>query len=116
MGRKADALSEMQVATLEWIRDGCAAVDGETEISRKISAASLHGRGLATVKGAGATWIGDRLFVSRHTVKSHTVSIYGKLGASDRAEAVERAVDVGLLEPYFGYRSRDPAGSAIGTE
>jgi hypothetical protein len=53
MGRKTDALSEKQVATLEWIRDGCAAVDGETEVSRKISAASLDGRGLATVNGAG---------------------------------------------------------------
>jgi LuxR family transcriptional regulator, maltose regulon positive regulatory protein len=60
--------------------------------------------------------IGDRLFVSRHTVKSHAVSIYAKLGSSGRAEAVERAVDVGLLEPYFGYRSRDSAGSAVGTE
>jgi LuxR family maltose regulon positive regulatory protein len=60
--------------------------------------------------------IGDRIFVSRHTVKSHSVSIYAKLGVSDRAEAVERAVDIGLLEPYFGYRSRDPAELVIGTD
>lgn len=44
--------------------------------------------------------IGDRLSVSRNTVKSHAMSIYGKLGASSRGEAVERAVEVGLLEPY----------------
>ena len=31
MGRKLDSLSEKQVATLEWIRDGCPAVDSETE-------------------------------------------------------------------------------------
>jgi LuxR family transcriptional regulator, maltose regulon positive regulatory protein len=48
--------------------------------------------------------IGDRLHVSRHTVKTHTISIYGKLGATSRGEAVERAVEIGLLEPYFGHR------------
>ena len=50
--------------------------------------------------------IGDRLFVSRHTIKTHAISIYGKLGASSRGEAVELAVEVGLLEPYFGLRVR----------
>jgi hypothetical protein len=30
MGRNPDTLSEKQIATLEWIRDGCPAVDGET--------------------------------------------------------------------------------------
>ena len=44
--------------------------------------------------------IADRLLISRNTVKSHAMSIYGKLWASSRGEAVERAVDIGLLEPY----------------
>ncbi len=42
--------------------------------------------------------IGSRLFVSRNTVKSEAVSIYRKLGVSSRSEAIERAVEVGLLE------------------
>jgi LuxR family maltose regulon positive regulatory protein len=44
--------------------------------------------------------IGERLGVSRNTVKARAMSIYGKLWASSRGEAVERAVDLGLLEPY----------------
>jgi LuxR family maltose regulon positive regulatory protein len=46
--------------------------------------------------------IGDRLGISRHTVKTQAMSIYGKLEASSRGEAVERAVELGLLEPFYG--------------
>ena len=42
--------------------------------------------------------IATRLFLSRNTVKTEAVSIYRKLGASSRSQAVERAVEVGLLE------------------
>ena len=42
--------------------------------------------------------IGSRLFVSRNTVKTEAVSIYRKLGVSSRSEAIERAVEIGLLE------------------
>ena len=42
--------------------------------------------------------IASRLFVSRNTVKTEAVSIYRKLGVSSRSEAIERAVEVGLLE------------------
>jgi LuxR family transcriptional regulator, maltose regulon positive regulatory protein len=48
--------------------------------------------------------IAERLHVSRHTVKSQVVSIYGKLGASSRGEAVERAIELRLLEPFPGLR------------
>jgi ATP/maltotriose-dependent transcriptional regulator MalT len=44
--------------------------------------------------------IADRLVVSRNTVKTHVMAIYGKLEATSRSEAVERAVEVGLLEPF----------------
>jgi LuxR family maltose regulon positive regulatory protein len=44
--------------------------------------------------------IADRLDISRNTVKSHATSIYGKFGSSSRGEAVEKAVELGLLEPY----------------
>jgi LuxR family maltose regulon positive regulatory protein len=54
--------------------------------------------------------IADRLSISRNTVKTHAMSIYGKLWASSRGEAVERAVELGLLEPYPGLESlRQPA-------
>jgi LuxR family maltose regulon positive regulatory protein len=42
--------------------------------------------------------IATRLFLSRTTVKTEAVSIYRKLGASSRSHAIERAVEVGLLE------------------
>jgi LuxR family maltose regulon positive regulatory protein len=43
------------------------------------------------------TGIADRLFLSRHTVKSQVWSMYRKLGAHTRAEAVARARERGLL-------------------
>jgi LuxR family maltose regulon positive regulatory protein len=48
--------------------------------------------------------IADRLHVSKHTVKAQVVSIYGKLGVSSRGEAVDRAIEIGLLEPFPGLR------------
>ena len=42
--------------------------------------------------------IATRLFISRNTVKTEAVSIYRKLGASSRSEAIERAIEVGFLE------------------
>ena len=41
--------------------------------------------------------IGERLYVSRHTVKSHAVAVYRKLNVSSRNGAVERARELGLL-------------------
>jgi LuxR family maltose regulon positive regulatory protein len=41
--------------------------------------------------------IGTSLYVSLNTVKTHTKSIFRKLGASSRTEAVERARELGLL-------------------
>ena len=43
--------------------------------------------------------IATRLFLSRNTIKTEAVSVYRKLGASSRSQAIERAVEVGLLEP-----------------
>jgi len=43
--------------------------------------------------------IGDRQFVSRNTVSTQVASIYRKLGASGRSEAVGRARELGLLAP-----------------
>ena len=42
--------------------------------------------------------IGAEIFLSPHTVKSQAMSIYRKLGASSRHQAVTRSRDLGLLE------------------
>jgi LuxR family maltose regulon positive regulatory protein len=42
--------------------------------------------------------IADRLFVSRNTVKTQAISVYRKLDASSRSEAVARAVRLGLVD------------------
>ena len=41
--------------------------------------------------------IGERLFLSRHTIKSHAMAIYRKLSVTSRTDAVERAGALGLL-------------------
>lgn len=41
--------------------------------------------------------IGERLFITEHTVKSHARRLYRKLGARDRAHAVACALRVGAL-------------------
>jgi LuxR family maltose regulon positive regulatory protein len=41
--------------------------------------------------------IGERLYISRHTVKTQAISIYRKLGVSSRSEAIERVEAMGLL-------------------
>ena len=42
--------------------------------------------------------IGERLYVSRHTVKTQAMSMYRKLGVSSRSLAVQRLQQLGLLE------------------
>jgi LuxR family transcriptional regulator, maltose regulon positive regulatory protein len=42
--------------------------------------------------------IGEELFVPRHTVKSQANSMYRKLDASSRSQAVTRDRELGLLE------------------
>ena len=42
--------------------------------------------------------IAAEIFLSPHTVKSQAMSLYRKLGASSRSQAVERSRELGLLE------------------
>ena len=42
--------------------------------------------------------IGEHLFVSQNTVKTHALSIYRKLGTSSRDETIDRARSLGLIE------------------
>lgn len=43
--------------------------------------------------------IGERLFISQNTVKTQAISIYRKLDATSRGEAIDRAIEFGLLDP-----------------
>ena len=72
--------------------------------------------------------IGERLYLSRNTVKTQAVSIYRKLGVSSRSEAMQRVRELGLLglprparsEPTVavaGRRRRRPLqGVGVGAE
>ncbi len=42
--------------------------------------------------------IGDRLCVSRNTIKTQAISVYRKLGVSSRSEAIDAAVRLGLVD------------------
>jgi LuxR family maltose regulon positive regulatory protein len=41
--------------------------------------------------------VGLRLYISQHTVKTQAISIYRKLGANSRSQAVQRLQEIGLL-------------------
>ena len=42
--------------------------------------------------------IGERLCVSRSTVKTQAISVYRKFDVSSRSEAIARAAELGLVE------------------
>jgi LuxR family transcriptional regulator, maltose regulon positive regulatory protein len=54
--------------------------------------------------------IGERLYISQNTVKTQAISIYRKLDATSRGEAIQRAVAMGLLESATGIERFIPAG------
>lgn len=58
---------------------------------RELEVLAVLATGRTTAEAAGD------LFISVGTVKSHTANIYRKLGARNRAEAISRARDLGLL-------------------
>lgn len=51
------------------------------------------------VGGRSNRAIAEELFITEHTVKYHVSSLLNKLGANNRAEAVMRAVNLGLVSP-----------------
>ena len=52
---------------------------------------------LRLADGANAAAIGQQLYMSESTVKSHIARIYQKLGAQNRAQALVTAMRIGLL-------------------
>ena len=56
--------------------------------------------------------IGERLYVSRNTVKTQAIAVYRKFGVTSRSAAIERAVALGLIDeaatvPQEGLRCAD---------
>jgi LuxR family maltose regulon positive regulatory protein len=43
--------------------------------------------------------IAQHLYVSRNTIKTQAISVYRKLGVSSRTQAIDRAIELGLLRP-----------------
>ena len=42
--------------------------------------------------------IGERLHISRNTVKTQAISTYRKLDVTSRSTAIDRAIELGLVE------------------
>jgi two-component system nitrate/nitrite response regulator NarL len=106
-----------KVATLAEICDAVAAVArgatvlapeiqaglvGELRAQSQTGAPLLSGRESEVLRliaeGRSAPEIGEQLFISPSTVKSHTRNLFEKLGVSDRAAAVAEGMRRGLLE------------------
>jgi LuxR family maltose regulon positive regulatory protein len=56
--------------------------------------------------------IGERLFVSRNTIKTQAISVYRKLGVSSRSDAIARAAELGLVDASVGAAPSPAAGVA----
>jgi two-component system nitrate/nitrite response regulator NarL len=105
-----------KAATLDEICDTIEAVaQGETVLAQEIQSGLVtelrereqHARPLLTEResqvlaliadGHSGPEIGERLFISSSTVKTHVKSVLEKLGVSDRAAAVAEAMRRGLI-------------------
>ena len=91
LGILSDRLTELKQRASSTVRS-----EGGWEIS--LTAAELRVLPLLTTHLTFRE-IGQRLFVSRNTVKTQAMSIYRKLDARSRAEAVARAAQLGLVDP-----------------
>ena len=54
--------------------------------------------------------IGERLFVSRNTIKTQAISVYRKLGVSSRSDAIARAAELGLVDAAVGSVAPESTG------
>jgi len=79
----------------------CAGLVGAMMRRTSLTSARLsereHAVLLLLADGLGATAIGEQLFMSESTAKSHIARIYQKLGAANRAQALVTAMRIGLL-------------------
>ncbi len=54
--------------------------------------------------------IGERLYLSRNTIKTQAISVYRKLGVSTRSDAMDRALSLGLVDETVQARTLAQAG------
>ena len=95
------------VARAESIRNRISvAADGSSGWAATLTAAELRLLPLLTTH-LSFREIAARLFVSRNTVKTQAISIYRKLDASSRSEAIERAIALGLVDAAPASRAPD---------
>ena len=62
-----------------------------------IGSASSLARKLSIADGCSTPEVAQRLYISQKTVKNHLASIYQKLDARDRTQAVLQAVRMGIV-------------------
>ena len=53
---------------------------------------------LLIAEGLSNQEIADKLFISIHTVKTHTSNLFGKLHAKRRTHAIQKAMEIGLIK------------------
>jgi two-component system, NarL family, response regulator DegU len=78
------------------LREARGLVDDQESVitKREIEVLQLIADGCATPE------VAERLFISQKTVKNHLASIYAKLDARDRTQAVLQAVRMGIVRLY----------------
>ncbi len=87
LGERVDRL-ESEIAAMPRAQDGASSGLTRAEL-RLLPMLSTH---------LSFKEIGERLHVSRNTIKTQAISVYRKLGVSSRSEAVALAEDLGLVE------------------
>ena len=92
LATNGDTVLSQNLATLMLSEARSGTGTGETPISpREEEVLQL------VVDGLGTNEIAERLFISQKTVKNHLASIYEKLDANDRTQAVLTAVRMGIV-------------------
>ena len=93
MSSDTDVSPQVAATMLAEARD--LADDGNTAVSkREIEVLQLIADGCSTPE------VAQQLFISQKTVKNHLASIYAKLDARDRTQAVLQAVRMGIVRLY----------------